>query len=130
MVPADRQHLQDFEFVMDAKQVAREYGCSVLFVTHPPKCPPKAAPALERLAGGAAYSRFSQTILCMEKHRPYREARVGANLAPVRFNRSLHVAKARNGRGGGFELAYQMEGGTLRFCELGAVAADGGRPPE
>lgn len=40
------------------------------------------------------------------------------------INRSLRIAKARNGRGAGLELAYQFEGKSLRFSEQGVICKD------
>lgn len=128
VMPTDMQHLQDFRLMMDAKLIAREYRCSIVFVTHPRIGVQKGAPSLERLAGGAAFPRFAQTVLWMQKHWPPREANVSRSVNTVwsKFNRTLTIAKARNAAGGGMDLAFDM--GLMRFTELGPVVS--GAKPE
>jgi hypothetical protein len=42
-----------------------------------------------------------------------------------RVNRSVRIATARNGPGGGMEVAFQFDGGTLRFHERGVIVDAG-----
>jgi putative DNA primase/helicase len=128
MMRVQNQYLLDFEFLMDAKRVAREYRCSVVLINHPAKAVRKDIAPLDRMAGGASFQQFAQTVLWLERHRPLREAVVAGSLVggdvSRRFNRSLLIAKARNGFGGGSEIAFQMEGGTLGFREYGPIIDD------
>jgi len=39
-------------------------------------------------------------------------------------NRLLKIRKTRNGSGGGTQIGFEFEGGTLRFTELGVVVED------
>jgi hypothetical protein len=52
-----------------AKTMARQYGFCLLLVTHP-KTTKKSGNILDNLAGGAAYPRFSQTVLWIKAHKP------------------------------------------------------------
>lgn len=75
------------------------------------------------MAGGAAYERFSQAILWLKRHdKPEKQTLLTpVGLRDVTFNRSVQIRKARNGAGAGAELAFDFEGGSLRFAEQGIV---------
>jgi hypothetical protein len=126
VMPAADQHLRDFELMMAAKRVAVDCGCSLVFVTHPKQNPPKGADFFGRMAGGASFARFSQTVLWPEFHKTNRQAVVSlpGGEASVGFNRTLHVAKARNGSGARAQIAFDVSPETLRWRELGVVVGE------
>jgi hypothetical protein len=126
VMPADRQHLQDFALMMRAKSIARKHGCSIIFVTHPRMNVPK-GDFMDKLAGGAAFPRFASSVLYFRFMR--REAMVATALGDVwqEFERTMLIVKARDGSGKGREIAFHMVGGTVRFEEYGVIM-DGNRP--
>ena len=110
----------DAKFLQSIKRTATDYRCSIILVTHPIKA--VSFPDLSQIAGSAAYQRFSQTILWLESHDE-KESKVKTALgtAPTGHNRTVHILKARNGRGMGLRLAYQFDSGQLSLNELGLV---------
>jgi hypothetical protein len=134
---SDKPWVDDLAFMVKAKTMARRYGFSLVLVTHP-RITKKGGSPLDNLAGGAAYPRFAQTILWLKRHQPPREATYMTHgdlpgdplkrLGRSRFNRTLLVGKARNGTGGGMDVAFDFSGERLRFAELGVVVDDDDPP--
>lgn len=95
---------EDNDFLQRIKRTAVDYGCSVLLVTHPAKCEGK--PSMEMLAGGASFSRFAQTIFWLEYHeQKTSDVRFDCGTADTSHNRTLHILKARLGKGQGVRVA-------------------------
>lgn len=123
----DNRFQDDLDFVISIKILARQYEVSVVLITHPKKGR-KQAFGLDELAGGAAYSRFTHTVLWIKRHDQPEEADVWEyNLSglfhrkQVTMNRTIHLSKVRNGPGAGKSLAYYFDPKTLRFSELGDI---------
>jgi 5S rRNA maturation endonuclease (ribonuclease M5) len=125
----DKPWIADKQFVMDMKRIARTHECSVILVTHP-RIGRKGAPSLDGLAGGAAYPRFSQTVLWIESHDEPRAVTViqereglGGFVSRVAIDAearvTVRVAKSTNGPGGGSNVAFDFQ--DLRFTELGII---------
>jgi hypothetical protein len=123
----DKPWVDDLKFIMAIKTTAREYGVSVILITHPKKGR-KTAVGMDELAGGAAYQRFAQTIIWVEHHKTPKtvivKSPVGGTM-PIEINRTIHISKSRNGVGHGVGLAYQFQGDTLRFDEKGIIQEKG-----
>ena len=110
----------DAKLLQSVKRTATDYGVSILLVTHPVKS--VTYPDMTQLAGSAAYQRFCQTILWLEMHDPkMSEIKTSCGTTEVEHNRTLYILKARNGKGGGFKLAFQFEPENLKLSELGAI---------
>ena len=77
---------------------------------------------MNQLAGGAAYSRFSQTILWLESHNE-KASRVKTTCGTTEMdhNRTLHILKARNGKGQGVKVACNFESESLTLSEQGII---------
>lgn len=116
----------DEKFLFGAKRTIEEHGTSLVLVTHPRKMPTGASPgqmSMDDLAGGSAYSRFSQTILYLRAHdvKSSEVERDGLS-AQQDHNRTVTVFKARNGRGvEGRKYAFRFDPTTLTLHELGRV---------
>lgn len=112
--------IADARFLQAIKRTATDYRCSIILVTHPIKA--VSFPDLSQVAGSAAYQRFSQTILWLESHDE-KESKVYTTVgtAPTSHNRTVHILKARNGRGMGLRLAYQFDSARLSLNELGPI---------
>ncbi|MFA7238089.1 MAG: AAA family ATPase [Phycisphaeraceae bacterium] len=115
-------------FLQTVMPVLDRVGASLICVTHPRKGKQRAsANALDDLAGGAGWQRFTDTILWLERHDEPKSVTIkGGDSFPipeqVQVNRTLRVMKARNGRGAGWSIAFDFDPGTLRFTERGAIA--------
>jgi hypothetical protein len=75
---------------------------------------------MTQLAGGAGYSRFSQSILWLESHNE-KKSKIKTTLGTIEMdhNRTLHILKARNGKGQGVRIACNFESESLTVTELG-----------
>jgi len=116
----------DLRFVTGAKRAARRHGCRIVLITHPRKGRQKAI-GLDELAGGAAYTRFSQTVLWLERLDSPRACTVQTPVGSTTFDAvdsNLRIAKARNGPGAGRHLACTFDGGTLLLHEHGVLVKD------
>src|SRR5262249_31983667 len=124
---SEKPWIDDLKFVMEAKAIAARHGCSLVLVTHPRIRRSKGGSPLDDLAGGAAYVRFAQTVLWVNA---YPQGKTFRWKEPMRIgkgeaNRSVKIAKARNGAGGGLEVVFRFDGSTLRFSEVGVVTKEG-----
>lgn len=119
---SDKPWLDDLRFLMSAKSIIRQYGASLILVTHPRKGN-RTTSSLSDLAGGAAFPRFAHTVFWIEPHAK----RVNTLIATEHgdfsslINRTIRIRKARNGAGGGLSLGYDFDGKSLRFAEQGVV---------
>jgi len=112
--------IEDNLFIQNVRNVARDYNCSVLLVSHPVKA--VSLPDLAQLSGGAAYSRFTDTILWLESHdAKSNKVRMACGTTEQEYNRTLHLLKARNGKGHGARLAFGFEVRNLTLSELGII---------
>lgn len=130
---SDRPWINDQNFLMAAKGIVRDYGCSLLLVTHP-RIGKKAVgrkggstSMLDELSGGSAFPRFSQAILWLVRHEEPKDVRCSgpAGPFPTTINRSVRIAKTRNGPGAGAEIGFIFDPRTLRFSEQGLVMRKG-----
>jgi len=111
-------------FMIDAKAIAREYDTSIVVSVHPRKGTAISGLVdLDSVAGGAAFTRLSQTVLWLEHHLDDHLSRVidGFGDREWKSNRTVHILKARNGPGQGKRLAFHFDSQTLRFNELGVA---------
>ena len=115
--------VDDSRFLQAVKRSAVEHGCSMVLVTHPIKA--VNYPDLSQIAGSAAYQRFAQTILWLESHDD-KSSKVKMPLGTMEesHNRTLHILKARNGKGLGLRLAFQFDCESLTLNELGLVVKE------
>jgi hypothetical protein len=124
---SDKPWADDQKFILNTKKLARDYGGRLVLVTHPRKDRGKAkGTSMDDMAGGAAYQRFSQCVLWLKRHEQRKKLTVATRMGTDRIlvNRSVLVKKARNGPGAGVEIAFDFDGGNLRFVERGVVVAD------
>jgi len=110
----------DSHFLHRVKAAATVHGVSVLLVTHPIKS--VTFPDLTQVAGSACYQRFSQTVFWLQHHDP-KESRVrtACGTTELEHDRTLIVLKSRNGKGGGFRLAFDFDVEGLSLRELGVI---------
>jgi hypothetical protein len=108
---------------MSVKTTARQYGSRVVLMTHPKKGG-RTGKGMDDMAGGSAYQRFTQSVLWLESLEEPKGMKVAPYQLPPEWksvNRTIHIRKARNGRGVGHKIAFDFCGETMRFTELGVV---------
>lgn len=110
----------DAKFLQSIKSTATDYGCSIILVTHPIKN--VTFPDLTQLAGSACYQRFAQTIFWIEHHEP-KTSRIRTAVGTDEFehDKTIYILKARNGKGGGYKVAFQFDRDSLTLRELGLI---------
>ena len=122
---SEKPWIDDQKFIFRVKSIAKQYHSRLIYVIHPRIANGKAGPSLSRLAGGAAYSRFSHSVFWLVRHdHPETSVLYSSDFGKrqVTHERTLKIAKARNGRGGGAEIGFTLNPETLCFTELGVVA--------
>lgn len=123
MIPSSSSQSWDEEkqFISKCEQIARQYLCSIVFVTHPTKSLPK-KPGLTHLSGSAAYPRFSHTIMWLEKHQAMNSRiRKDGLTESLSHDRTVHILKARNSDGEGYKVAFEFIAENLTLNELGII---------
>jgi len=126
---SEKPWIDDQNFIFKVKTTAKRYHARLIYAIHPRISNGKVGASLSRLAGGAAYPRFSHSVFWLSKYDKEKMGQVWraeTGTRPVSFERGLKISKARNGRGAGTELAFHLNTGTLCFDEYGSisVAAD------
>lgn len=112
----------DQKFIASAKNIMKDYGASLVCVTHPKKGR-KSGVDMEDMAGGAAYSRFSHCIMWIKafKEPVSMTVRSSSGTWPMDVNRSIKLNKTRNSTGIGWDIGYMFDGRTLTFHEQGVI---------
>jgi len=124
----------DSEFMFRIKTIAREKQTSIVLVTHPRKGTKKCC-GMDDLAGGAAFQRFSQTLLWLEAYPTMKNVTVRTlcGRTAAQANRALHLMKCRNGSGSGSTIALQWQSSSLKLAEQGLLVGETRRksgPPD
>ena len=102
------------------KRAATTGGASLLLITHPSKT--MNMPELTALAGSAAFARFAQTILWLQNHQPQKSnVTTACGTDTKEHNRTLHILKARNGKGHGMAVACEFVKENLTLKDLGLI---------
>jgi len=120
----DKTWIADKKFVNAVKAIVRSSDTSLLIVTHPKKGSKVAS--LDDLAGGASYQRLSQCVLWLERHRARKRMTVAGECGrcEVDIDTTLHISKARNGKGHGYGIGFKIDWPTLCFSETGVIIED------
>lgn len=124
---SDKPWIDDQNFIFKVKTTAKRYHARLIYAIHPRISNGKVGASLSRLAGGAAYPRFSHSVFWLTKYDKDKTAQVWrpeTGRRPVSFERGLKITKARNGRGAGAELAFHLNEGTLCFDEYGSIVPE------
>ncbi len=119
----DKAWIDDHEFLFAAKEAVKNAGSRLFLTTHP-RLDIKGKPSLAGLAGGAAYPRFSQTVFWLRRLDRPESGMVDpgdGQIADYHFEREIQIRKARNGKGGGSNIANILDNSTLCFHELGEI---------
>jgi len=120
----EKPWIADSRFLIKVKTIVREYRASLILVTHPKKGR-KTAIGLDELAGGAAYQRFAQSIVWLERLKKFKTVTIaGDPRFTCQINRALRLNKTRNGQGHGLTIGFIFHGESLRFAEQGVIYED------
>lgn len=120
MDTGDKQWVADRKFLTKARQIVRDREASLVLVTHLKKG--AQGNGLDDLAGGAAYPRFAQTVMCLEYNdERTRSFNKGMTTMDDVFNRRLHISKARNAPGQGLVIAYHFNRENFCSREVGIL---------
>lgn len=122
---SDKPWIDDQKFIFRVKSIAKQFHSRLVYVIHPRIAHGKAGPSLSRMAGGAAYARFSHSVFWLVRHdQPQTSVLFSSDFGKrqVTHERTLKISKARNGRGAGEEIGFTLNPETLCFTELGVVA--------
>lgn len=112
-------------FIKSIRDLCDDTGGCVTLIVHTAKRSGAAhnqRPGMADLQGGAALSRFADSILILQAHEPVdREViRHGCGRGMEESNRTLVIAKSRNGEGGN-PVAFDFGHSGPRFREVGAI---------
>ena len=114
---------EDFRFVMGAKSIMQEHGCSLFLTTHIRKSTGgKPGPiTMDDLSGGQEYSKFTQVVLYLQAH-DFREGPIISSMGTMegKYNRTIQVMKARDSWGQGKRFAFLWK--DMRLEELGELS--------
>jgi|GEM_PF-2410858 len=122
----------DLKFVMACRASARRHKARIILVTHPKQGTKQGG--LDALAGGAAYSRFTHTVLWIHKTAGFQRyaTRVkdpqdsmfgdaGSQRSHCLADRFIKAWKARRGPGQGNAFAMNFNKQSLLYEELGLI---------
>jgi hypothetical protein len=120
----------DDEFVIKIQSLCTDYGASVVLITHAKKGNRPGAPSGHDMAGGAAYHRFTDTTIWINRTQKRRNVQYLTAAGPTtgKIGVFFQMHKTRNGRGSGREIAFEF-GKTLLFAEQGIVLKEAPKDP-
>lgn len=117
--------LADKKFVLNAKTILREHGCSLVVVTHPRTgAARRASTLMDDMAGGAAYARFTDCVLWLDRMEEREEVQVKCDFggySTIEVDRKIQIRKARDGGGTGKDIGFIFDPKTLLFAEQGVI---------
>lgn len=124
----ERRWDDDRRFVLNCQKIMRDYGSSLVLVTHP-KLNAKDG-KMGDVAGGAGFSRFTQTVALLRAFKPEKDVRMKFPMGEkvLSVNRSLKILKASHGAGANVEIGFTFGAGML-FSEHGVVLKDKEKDP-
>lgn len=112
----------DLDFVMRCRSEATATGTSVVFVTHPRTGTKGMSNSAELMAGGAAYRRFTDSVLWVTKCDGGESQVLTAGASLLRkHNRMVRMLKTRDGAGQGRIVAFDFGQRGPSLDELGLV---------
>jgi 5S rRNA maturation endonuclease (ribonuclease M5)/KaiC/GvpD/RAD55 family RecA-like ATPase len=117
------------KFVFEVRGALRDSGASLILAQHPKKgadINKSGLVSLDDVAGGAGFTRFTQTVFWIsihdDDHREWVNSSFG--VASESSNRTIHILKARNGSGQGSRLAFELDKKSLLWKEKGLIQHD------
>lgn len=120
---SSKRYVDDGVFIGKLHEVIQGSDCSVIVCTHFAKGATNAMPALDDLAGGAAYSRLTQTVLHLHRYYPQQTLQIEGGFGEVAMgvDHVMRILKSRNANGLGREIALELGRDDLKFREIGMI---------
>ena len=119
LIPSETPWLDDFALIQRIRRAVERFGVAAWIVTHPKKGR-KTEISMDVLSGGAAFSRFTDTVLWLERPEvPMTHILYGG--ATVDGDRVLHVLKARDGVATGRLMSMSLRKDRLTFDAHGWI---------
>jgi hypothetical protein len=107
--PSNQPWIDDFYLMQEMRRIIEAYGAAAWIVTHPKKGR-KLEISMDVLSGGAAYSRFTNSVMWLEKPKdPMSHVLHGGGT--IEGDRIMHVLKARDGVATGKLLSMSLTKG-------------------
>lgn len=125
-VDVERPYAEDKIFIRQSCEILKEFGASLICVTHPRSVKNYKQVTQDDLAGARAFSRHVQAILWLNRHDPSKMFKVKDSdglETEVWCNRTLRVLKARMSPGLGMRFGFNM-GSDVKFAEAGMIVKD------
>lgn len=131
----NRTDLEDHRFMLGVEQLLQRTRSRVILVNHTVKggkVGGKAATGSDAVAGGAAFSRFSDSLLLFQVLEAPKVVTITGDRGryPYRCRRFLKAQKSRNGPGDKAEFAMFLDPASLRWQEQGVVVRSKQQTPE
>ncbi|MGB4031204.1 MAG: bifunctional DNA primase/polymerase [Tenuifilaceae bacterium] len=118
---------EDDRFMIQAQKVMTKHNSRLLLISHPKKgANSRGTSSGHDLAGGAAYHRFTDTVVWIhkpKKAKPFRVKRPGELPHTMTVPLVVQLHKTRNGRGAHQQLAFTF-GDGLMFAEQGLIVGE------
>lgn len=119
---SDKPWIEDQKFLFEVKAVLERTGASLVLTTHP-RMGQAGKPSLSGMAGGAAYPRFSQTVIWLRNYDQSQSSPIwnGLFTEMMEHKQVAQIRKCRNGKGQGKHIAVNLNFQNLCFDELGEI---------
>jgi len=113
---------KDEDFMLAAQNIAASHDVSVVLVSHPRKGNRPGEATMHDQAGGAAFSRFVDTSIWVQRCKKPKRVEVLTPCGPAvdEYSIFFHLLKTRDGKGAGRAIAFRF-GEGLAFAEQGLV---------
>jgi hypothetical protein len=120
----ESRQIEDLQFIVKASRILLDYEARLILVTHPRGSTGmrRGATSQDDVAGGRAFSRHTQTVLWIHRHHPVKDCvcKCAVGQMSVKCNRSIMIAKTRNGPANGWSIGFNMDP-TVHFAEQGII---------
>lgn len=113
----------DMIFLFKVKQVVERSGAKLILFSHP-RTGKAGEMNLSGIAGGAAYPRFSQTVIWIKNSEESIESDIikAGETISVTHRQVFKILKSRNGKGFGLSIAADLCPYTSKMDEFGLIA--------
>ena len=120
----------DEKLINDLRGIVKGSQTSVILITHPKKMGAGAKKESAKgwgddMAGGAAYERFSATVIHLTGNKDIETINVQKQMGATQeeINRRVKLAKTRNGNGQWLTIGMYFDPKTLRHIEKGVICS-------
>jgi KaiC/GvpD/RAD55 family RecA-like ATPase len=120
LMPSEKPWLDDHHLITQLRRIIGKYDATAWIVTHPKKGR-KFEISLDVLAGGAAFARFTDTVLWLERLDKDERHVVFGGSSNTDCDRVLHVCKCRDGVAAGRQLSMRLNKQNLKFDACGWI---------